>query len=271
MSGAIARWTSVAVAFALMYLPLLAVAAWSFNSARWGTAWKGFTGGWYQKLAQDDAVLAAAGNSLLLAGVSAGISTVLGTLLALGLARSPWTRRSRAALDTLLHLPVVTPDVLFAACLVVAFAALGWVSSALGAPDAIGPGWLEMIIGHVSFQISFVALVVLARLAAIGPEQEEAARDLYASNTFLLRRVLLPQLSPAIVAGAILAFTLSLDDFVVTFFTAGPRTTTLPLHIYASVRRGLSPEIDALATLSFAASVVLVLCFAILSRPRSSR
>jgi spermidine/putrescine transport system permease protein len=268
-TGSIAIGAGVALAFALMYLPLLAVAAFSFNAARYGTTWTGATVGWYARLADDSGVLSAARTSLILASPSTAVATALGTMLALGLARTPWPRRWRVALEGLVHLPVVTPDVLFAACLVVAFAALRALAGAAGAPEGtFDPGWTQLLIGHVAFQVSFVALVVLARLRAIGPEQEEAARDLYADGWVFVRRVLLPQLAPGIAAGAILAFTLSLDDFIVSFFTAGTTTQTLPLQIYASVRRGLSPEIDALSTLVFGASVVLVLAFAILSRPR---
>jgi spermidine/putrescine transport system permease protein len=116
-----------------------------------------------------------------------------------------------------------------------------------------------MIIGHITFQVSFVALVVRARLEAITSDFEEAARDLYADNAYLLRRVMLPLLKPGIVGGAMLAFTLSLDDFVVSFFTAGPTSVTLPLYIYAIVRRGVTPEIHALSTLALTVTVVLVM------------
>jgi spermidine/putrescine transport system permease protein len=265
------RWIGIPVAagFALLYLPLLAVGVFSFNQARYGVEWIGFTVEWYARLWSDERVLEAARNSLLLATMSAIIATLLGTLLALGLARTPWPRAARGALETLVRLPVVTPDIILAACIVVAFAAARWACAALGAPSsAFEPGMGQMIVGHVAFEIPFVALVVGARLAVIGKEQEEAARDLYADTHLFHLRVLLPQLLPGIAAGAILAFTLSLDDFVVSFFTAGPASATLPLHIYAAVRRGLSPEIHALSTVVFAAAVALVAIFTILTRAK---
>jgi spermidine/putrescine transport system permease protein len=121
------------------------------------------------------------------------------------------------------------------------------------------PGLLNMIIGHITFQVAFVALVVRSRLIAIGHEIEEAARDLFASNWYLLRRIMLPLLMPGIVAGGMLAFTLSLDDFVISFFTAGPESQTLPLYIFAAVRRGVTPQIHALSTLIMIITVVLVI------------
>jgi spermidine/putrescine transport system permease protein len=212
----------------------------------------------------------AAITTLVLALASTAIATLLGTLLALGLERTPWTRRGRSALETLTFLPVVTPDLILAACLVVAFAAFQWLAVRagwMGAP--FQRGLAMMIVGHVAFQVSFVALVVRARLGVIGTHLEEAAHDLYASSWFFHRRVLLPLLAPGIVAGAILAFTLSLDDFVVSFFASSPTSTTLPLLIYASLKRGLSPEMHALSTVVFAASVVLTLGLTMLGRWRS--
>ncbi len=257
------------IAFALLYLPLLAIAVSSFNAARYGVAWTGFTWDWYAQLLADERVREAAMNTLLLAVASTAISTVLGTLLALGIERTPWSRRGRSALDAITYLPVVSPDIILAACLVVAFGACRWLADSVGwsgAPFSRGLGM--MIVGHVAFQVSFVALVVRARLAVIGSHLEEAARDLYASSWCFHRRILGPLLLPGIAAGAILAFTLSLDDFVVSFFAASPTSSTLPLVIYASLRRGLSPEMHALATVIFLGSVVLTAALAMLTRPR---
>ena len=152
----------------------------------------------------------------------------------------------------MLHIPVVIPDIILAAALVVAFGLLRAASS------LFEPGLVNMIIGHITFQLAFVALVVRSRLVAIGREVEEAARDLFASNWYLLRKVMLPLLMPGIIAGGMLAFTLSLDDFVISFFTAGPESQTLPLFIFAAVRRGVTPQIHALSTLVMLITVVLV-------------
>ncbi len=255
MNARASRWVSIPamVALALLYLPMLAVGVFSVNAARHGFAWKGFTLRWYTGLLQNRYILEAAWNTLVLAVCSTVIATVLGTLLAIGLSRFPWPRPARRFLDLTLYLPVVTPDIVFAAALVVAFSLLRVISSAFNL------GLFTMILAHVTFQIAFVALVVQSRLATIGRSLEEAARDLYADTAGVLRRVILPLLMPGIVAGAMLAFTLSLDDFVISFFTAGPDSVTLPIFIYASVRRGVTPEVHALSTLVFLVTVLLVL------------
>ncbi len=240
-------------ALAFLYLPMLAVAVFSVNRTRYGLSWTGFTWDWYARLLQNEAVLEAARNTFLLAFCSTLLATVLGTLLALGLERHPFGRRARAFLETLLYLPVVTPDLILAAALVVAFGFLRRYFS------LFEPGLPAMVVGHVTFQVAFVALVVVSRLKSLPRELDEAARDLYATYPYYLRRVLVPLLAPGIVAGAMLAFTLSLDDFVISFFTAGPTSQTLPLLIYASARRGITPEIHALSTLIFLLTLVLVL------------
>jgi spermidine/putrescine transport system permease protein len=244
-------WATIA----FLYLPLLAITVWSFNDSR-GLAWKGATLGWYSHLVADHpdsridrtALVGAAGNTLALAAISTVIATVLGTLLALGM-RQRWPRWARRGIEATVMLPVVSPDIIIAAALVALRQTWGW----------FGPGLAGMVIGHVTFQISFVALVVGARLSQLGSAQEEAARDLYAGGIAVVRRVLLPQLWPAIAAGAMLAFTLSLDDFVISFFMSSPTSTTLPLLIQASAKRGLAPEISALSTLILFATVLLVL------------
>jgi spermidine/putrescine transport system permease protein len=198
-------------------------------------------------------ILVAAWNTLILAVVSTLVATVLGTLLAIGMDRFPWGRKTNTFLDVVLHIPVVIPDIILAAALVVAFGLLRYISS------IFEPGLLNMIIGHITFQIAFVALVVRSRLVTIGRDIEEAARDLFATTPYLLRRVTIPLLLPGIIAGAMLAFTLSLDDFVISFFTAGPDSVTLPIYIYAAVRRGVTPQIHALSTLVVLVTVVLII------------
>ena len=236
-----------------LYLPLVAVAVFSVNATRYGLVWRGFTLDWYIKLIQNEFILEAAWNTLVLAVVSTAVATILGTVLAIGLDRFPWSRKTNTFLDLVLHIPVVIPDIILAAALVVAFGLLRMVSS------LFEPGLFNMIIGHITFQISFVALVVRSRLVSIGRDVEEAARDLFASTPYMLRRITLPLLLPGIVAGAMLAFTLSLDDFVISFFTAGPESVTLPLFIFAAVRRGVTPQIHALSTLVVLITVVMII------------
>lgn len=264
MTRRVPRYVSVPALLTLgfLYAPMLAVAVFSVNKSRYGLTWRGFTLDWYRHLLDNEFILDAARNTFVLAVVSTAVATVLGTLLAIGMARFPWPRWVRGFLDLLVYLPVVTPDIVFAAALVVAFGLLRVVSG------LFAPGLLTMIIGHVTFQIAFVAIVVHSRLATLGRTLDEAARDLYAGPWQLLRRVTLPLLASGVVAGAMLAFTLSLDDFVISFFTAGPESTTLPLFIYASVRRGVTPEIHALSTLVFLVTVLLVIAWESLARVR---
>lgn len=240
------------VTVGFLYLPLVAVAVFSVNATRYGLVWRGFTLDWYIKLFNNEFILEAAWNTLVLAVVSTIVATVLGTILAIGMDRFPWGRKANTFLDLVLHIPVVIPDIILAAALVVAFGLLRFASS------VFEPGLFNMIIGHITFQISFVALVVRSRLVGIGRDVEEAARDLFASTPYLLWRVTLPLLLPGIVAGAMLAFTLSLDDFVISFFTAGPDSVTLPLFIFAAVRRGVTPQIHALSTLVVLITVIMV-------------
>ena len=237
---------------AFLYLPLFGVAVYSVNSAKSSLLWQGFSLKWYVQLFDNESILHTAWNTLELALVSTLIATVLGTLVAIGMNRFPWSRKANSMLDVLLHIPVVTPDIIMAGALVVTFGALRAIS------DVFEPGMVNMIIGHITFQIAFVALVVRSRLASIGHDVEEAARDLFASNWYVMRRVMLPLMLPGVVAGAMLAFTLSLDDFVLSFFTSGPDSQTLPLYIYAAVRKGVTPEIHALSTLVVLITVVLV-------------
>ena len=252
--------TSVLI-FVFLYLPMLAVVVFSFNASDRGLDWGGFTTQWYQQLVHNEFILRAAWNTLLLALVSTAISTVIGTMLAIGMYRFPWKPRSARQLNLLLHLPVVTPDIIFAVALVIAFSVIRHFTGLFNL------GMASMIVGHVTFQISFVALAVRGRLELIGHDVEEAACDLYAGYWRVLTRVLLPMLKPGIMAGAMLAFTLSLDDFVISFFTAGPKSTTLPLFIYASVKRGVTPEIHALSTIV----LLLTICSVVLMQTLSPK
>jgi spermidine/putrescine transport system permease protein len=235
----------------LLYLPLLSVLAASFFSTKTGLRFGDPTLVWYRALWKDTRQWEVVANTLKLAGISTVTSTLLGTMLALSLEHYPWSRRLRTAVDASLQIPVVMPDVLFAIGVVMALGVLRRWS------DLFEPGMLSMVLGHVSFQVAFVTLVVRARLASVGTQYQQAAVDLYASRFTLLRRVTLPLLMPGVVSGALMAFTLSLDDFVISFMTGSSRSTTLPVYLYAAVRRGLSPEIHAMSAVMLAATVVL--------------
>jgi spermidine/putrescine transport system permease protein len=229
--------------FLFLYLPLAAVILFSFNASRHATVWTGFSTAWYRALLKDELALNAVKTSLILAASSSAISTILGTALGYGMAQSQSRR-----IDNLLHIPICLPDIVQAVSMLLFFSlAHRW----LGLFEL---GMTTMIAGHVTFQIPFVALVVRARCATLDKSWDEAARDLGATPAQAFWHVTLPMLRPGIVAGAMLAFTLSLDDFIVSFFTGGAGTTTLPVLIYSSVKRGLSPEINALSTLLILAS-----------------
>ena len=227
----------------LLYIPLFFIAVFSVNANRHGQTWGGFTFDWYLKLFENTQVQTATVNSLILAFVSTVIATLFGTLLAVGIHRTPWTKKVQNFFDYSINIPVVTPDILMAIALVTVF----------GVFRSVIPGFelgmTTLIISHVVFQISFVVLVVLSRLSSIPKDQIEAARDLYSSTAGAWFRVILPQIANSILAGALLAFTLSLDDFIISFFVSSPKAQTLPLYIYGSLKRGISPEIHALSTL----------------------
>lgn len=227
------------------YVPILLLVANSFNASRFGSVWGGFSLVWYERLLGERDVWYALRNSLVVGVTATLTSMVLGTAAALAL------HRTRGRLQrfhyTLVYTPLVVPDILMGMSLL-----LFLVSFAL--PLGLG----TIFIAHVTFCISYVAMVVLARLQDFDFSTVEAARDLGAGPVTTFRCVLLPQLLPGIVAGGLLAFTLSIDDFVITFFVAGPGSTTLPLHIYSMIKHGSPPLINALSTLLLSLTFVTV-------------
>ena len=253
-------WLSAALTYVFLYAPIAVVTLYSFNSRRYGMVWSGFTTQWYGQLLKSSEKIAAAENTIVLAVVSTAASTLLGTLLGYGLSR--YRFRGKRLFSWLMYIPVVIPDIVMAVAMLLFFALLrGWIGLfELGLPT--------MILAHITFQIPFVAILVRSRLSGMDPAIEEAARDLGADGWQTFRRVTLPMIAPGVVAGALLAFTLSLDDFVVSFFTAGPGSTTLPILIYSSVKRGITPDINALSTLIVLASVGGTLLMSLPSRAR---
>ncbi len=245
-----------AAGFALLHLPLVVLAVFSFNASRYSVTWTGATLAWYREALTRPDVLAALRLSLVIALATTAIATVLGTLLALALARHRF--RGRRAIEGGLLLPVVTPEIVMGISLLLLF-------STLRVP--LGP--LTVTAAHVAFSISFVVIVVRARLAGIDRSLEEAAMTLGADGPGTFRRVTLPLLAPGILAGALLAFTMSIDDFVITFFVAGPGTTTLPVLVYGMARRTLEPTINAVSTMMLVATTVLALLADRLARART--
>ena len=255
---------NVWLVFAFFYLPILVLIVFSFNSGRYVSTWEGFSLRWYAKLFEDEAIGLALYNSLVVATVSTVIATILGTLVALGLERYEF--RGKTSLDGTLYLPIIIPDIAMAVMLLLFFVQAGQALGLIGLRFSLGLG--TIILAHVAFNVSFVAVVVRARLADFDLALEEAAQDLYANHWQTFRHITLPLIFPGILGGALLAFTLSLDDFVITFFTSGPGSTTLPLRIYSMVKTGVTPEINALSTLMLAASMVLVLASLAIQRRR---
>ena len=234
------------LSYAFLYAPILILVVFSFNSSKFVTAtWSGFTLKWYKELFSDAALGMALRNSLYIAVIGTLVSTVFGTMVALAMERYKF--RGKLAFDALLYLPIIIPDIAMAVMLLLFFVM-----------TKIPLGKTTIIISHIAFNISFVAVVVRARLAQFDRSLEEAAQDLYANNWETFRRVTLPLIMPGILGGALLAFTLSLDDFVITFFTSGPGSTTLPLRIYSMVKLGVTPEINALSSIMILISFLLV-------------
>lgn len=234
-------WLAAVMLF--LYLPLAVLVAFSFNASKRTTVWRGFSLEWYRRLFENDELLRAFGNSLTIAALSTVISLVLGTLAALLLWRFRFP--GRAGVEGGLALPIVVPEICLGVAFLVFFTTVMPWPAELPWPLNLG----AITIAHVSFSFSFVALVVRARLASFDAALQDAARDLGAGEWAIFRDIIVPHLKPALVAGALLAFTLSLDDFVITFFTSGPDTITFPIKVYSMVRFSVTPEVNAASTL----------------------
>ena len=229
--------------FAFLYIPILSLVIFSFNSNKLVTVWAGFSTKWYTALMRNQQILEAAFLSLKIALITATIAVVLGTLVALCLTRLG-VFRGRALLSGLASAPLVMPEVITGLSLLLLFVAM---EQAIGWPA--GRGVLTIIIAHATFAMAYVAVVVQSRLVGMDPSIEEAALDLGAKPAKVFFVITLPIIAPSLISGWLLAFTLSLDDLVISSFVSGPGASTLPMVIYSKVRLGLSPEINALATL----------------------
>ena len=271
-------WVVPLVALAFLWLPIAVLVGFSFNDAASVSIWRGFSLRWYENVFsslsggdsrfQTDLLLRSVMNSLWVAGVSTVVATTLGTMFALAVARGRFP--GRKLFDALFYLPVVIPDITMGVSLAVFFRIVfeawqQWTGVRLVS------GFGTIIIAHVAFNVAYVAIVVRARLATMDPSLEEAARDLGANDWQAFWRITFPILFPGVLAGALLAFTLSLDDFVITFFTSGVGTTTLPLFVYGLLKQRVPPEINAVSTLMILASIVLVGLSLVLQRRGARR
>ena len=233
------------IVLVFFYLPVIVLVVNSFNAAKFGSSWEGFSLIWYQKLFHHREIWAAVRNTLFIAFGATALSVVIGTTAALALHR--YQTRLQKAHYMLIYTPLVIPEILMGIGLLLFFVAIG-----------MQLGLFTIMISHVTFCISFVAMVVLGRLQNFDFAVVEAAQDLGASWPTVAWKILIPLLSPGIVSGALLAFTLSIDDFVITFFVAGPGSTTLPLRIYSMIKHGSPPLINALSTILLLVTFVAV-------------
>jgi spermidine/putrescine transport system permease protein len=246
MRSSLAARAALWAVLVFLYAPVVVLVLYSFNDARFSVGWEGFTLDWYRRLLDSDETAAAVRSTLVVSLSATAVATVLGTLLALGLHLRSF--RGRGLVDLLLYLPIVAPDIVIGVALLGFYVAVNFPL-----------GRASIALAHVGFQIPFVALVVKARLQDFPREVIEAARDLGADEGETIRHVLLPIVRPGIVAGALIALALSVDDFVVAYFTAGAGASTLPIRIYSMVKRGVTPDINALSTLLLLGTLALIL------------
>ncbi len=240
----------VALTMFFLYAPLILLMAFSFNDSKANIVWRGFTLKYYDKLLGDEALVEAMGNSLTIAFFATIVSLVLGALAAIMLWRFKFP--FKGAVEGTMTLPIIVPEICMGVAMLIFFAKVEWPT------DLAWPMNLSAItIAHITFCFPFVAMVVRARLASFNREEEEAAKDLGASELQAFRDVLLPHMKPSLVAGALLAFTLSLDDFVITFFTSGPNTVTFPVKVYSMVRFSVTPEVNAASTVLIVLTIIL--------------
>jgi len=264
-------WSGVSLtAFAVLtylflYAPIAILVIFSFTRDQFGVRWTGFTLDWYVRLFNNDRLMDAAMNTLYVALASTVASTIIGTLLALAMER--YRFRGRAAMDGLLYLPIVIPEIVMAVALL-AFSALAFDLVRALTGEVLRRNLTTVIIAHIAFSISFVAVVVRTSLKNFDRRLEEAAADLGADSWRVFWRVTFPLILPGIIGGALLAFTLSLDDFIISLFLSGPGTSLLPVEVYNKVRRAVTPEINAISTLMLLLSMSLVALSQLLQRRR---
>ncbi len=251
------KWSFVGAIFAYLYVPIIILVINSFNDSKYGYEWKGFTFKWYGKLFEDDALTQAFFNSLLIASLAATAATVIGTLMALAIYRYKFPLKGTAS--GLLFVVMMSPDIVLAITFLVIFIALG-----------IQLGFWSLLVAHITFCLPFVVITVYAQLKGFDKYLLEAAQDLGASESRIFRSIILPLVLPAIIAGWLLSFTLSLDDVIISSFVTGPGFEILPIRVFSLVKVGVSPEVNVLATLLLTISLGLVIISGLLLRQRKT-
>lgn len=257
-------WTGIV--FAFLYIPIILLIVFSFNESRMNLQWEGFTFAWYDKLLHDTVLLRAFKNSVIIAVITTLLSVALGTIGAWLMHRYRFP--GRRFLNTLIFIPMAVPEIIMGISLLILYAIVfrrieAW-QGLENIPDwfanmEFGPGYATVIISHVTFCFPFVLVAVQARLAGVDPALEEAAMDLGATPLKAFWFVMVPYMLPAIVSGALMAFTLSIDEVIVTVFTSGPDSRTLPLVMFDRVKKGLDPSLNAVSTIFILGTIVLVL------------
>lgn len=232
--------------FLFLYAPIFALILFSFNDSKSMARWQGFTFKWYQELMHNEAILSALKTTILVAIVASLVATIIGTISAIGIHKMKGAKKS--VFLNINYLPVLNPDIV---------TAIGLMSLFIFLKLDLGLG--TMILAHITFDIPYVILSVLPRLKQLPQNIEEAAMDLGAKPMYALRKVILPQIKPGIISGFLIAFTMSIDDFVISFFNTGSGVSNLSIEVYSMARRGIKPEINALSTLMFVSVLVLLL------------
>lgn len=251
--GRIFRSGYMALIYAFLYIPIIILIVNSFNQSRFGLTWTGFTTDWYRLLLNNDSLLQAAQHSLTIAIFSASAATIIGSLTAVALYRYPF--RAKPFVGGMLFVVMMSPDIVMAISFLVLFMLMG-----------VSLGFWSLLVSHITFCLPFVVITVYARLNGFDVRMLEAARDLGASEWIILKKIILPLALPAVSAGWLLSFTLSMDDVIVSSFVTGPDYEILPLKIYSMVKVGVSPEINALATILLLLSLLLVIASQLILR-----
>ena len=268
MSSRRSPWLTLTaiLVYCFLYLPIVVLVVFAFNSSRQNVVFEGIVNRdpcgpfyWFCRVFQNQDALDATENTLIIAITSTLIATVIGTMAALALQRHHF--KLKLFSETSLYIPIVIPEIVMGIGILVLFSAFfGWVNRLLALPpdSRLSMGLFTVILAHIAFTLPFVILVVRARLVGFDNRVEEAAQDLGATGWTTFRRITFPLIAPGVLAGAMLAFTLSLDDFIITFFTTGPGATTLPIYVYGLLRRIVTPEVNALSTIWILTVLVIV-------------
>lgn len=253
--GRTLKFSFMSLVYAFLYLPIIVLIANSFNASKFGMKWGGFTTKWYESLINNDSLMQAAWHSLNIAVFSATAATIIGSLTAVALFRYQF--KGKQVVNGMLFVVMMSPDIVMAISLLALFLVIG-----------AQLGFFTLLIAHITFCLPFVVVTVYSRLNGFDVKMLEAAKDLGAGEWVILKQIILPLAMPAVAAGWLLSFTLSLDDVIISSFVTGPAYEILPLKIYSMVKVGISPEVNALATVMLIVSLILVIISQLLAREK---